>query len=101
MEKMVQKSVRIPADIVEFVNNQSGADFSKKLVAILTEYKDEELERKLMIQRYDELIAERKNYLDVLMSNVRVVKRVEQRVLDLVNEVDRAELSSKYSSMEA
>ena len=101
MEKMVQKSVRIPIDLVEFVNNQSGADFSKKLVAILAEYKDGELERKLMIQRYDELIAERKNYLDVLMSNIRVVKRVEQRVLDLVNEVDRAELLSKYSSVEA
>lgn len=97
MEKMVQKSVRIPADIVEFVNNQSGADFSKKLVAILTEYKDGEQERKLMIQRYDEQLAERKQRLDMLMSDINSVTRIQRRVLDLISEVDRAELSSKYN----
>lgn len=94
MEKMVQKSVRIPIKLVEFVSDQPGADFSKKLVAILTEYKDGELERKLMIQRYDEQIAERKQRLDTLMSDVNKVSRIHYRVLDLIKEVEGAELSS-------
>ena len=56
MEKMIQKSVRIPSSLVEFVDSQPGADFSKKLIGILTEYKNGELERKLMLQRYDEIL---------------------------------------------
>lgn len=97
MEKMVQKSVRIPADLLEFVNGQPGADFSKKFVAILTEYKDGEQERKLMIQRYDEQLAERKQRLDMLMADINSVTRIQRLVLDLISEVDRAELSSKYN----
>lgn len=93
MEKMVQKSVRIPISLVEFVNNQPGADFSKKLVAILTEYKDGELERKVMLQRYDEQIAERRQRLDSLMSDINGVVRIQRRVLDLVHEVDAVELA--------
>lgn len=94
MEKMVQKSVRIPADLLEFVNNQPGADFSKKLVAILTEYKDGEIERKLMIQRYDEQLADRKQRLDTIVTDINRVTRIHLRVLDLIKEVESAELAS-------
>lgn len=99
MEKMVQKSVRIPIKLVEFVSDQPGADFSKKLIAILTEYKDGELERKLMIQRYDEQIAERKQRLDALIKDINCVTRIQNRVLDLVSEVDRAEFAQAELSL--
>lgn len=94
---MVQKSVRIPISLVEFVCDQSGADFSKKLVGILTEYKDGEVDRKLMIQRYDEQIAERKSRLESLMADINKVVQIQRRVLDLIEEVDKAELASKQS----
>lgn len=91
MEKMIQKSVRIPSSLVEFVDSQPGADFSKKLVGILTEYKNGDLERKLMLQRYDEQIAERRKRLDTLMQKINSASMISRKVDALFNELDAAE----------
>lgn len=88
---MIQKSVRIPSSLVEFVDSQPGADFSKKLIGILTEYKNGELERKLMLQRYDEQIAERKKRLDTLMQKIGSVSLISRRVDALFEELETAE----------
>jgi Arc/MetJ-type ribon-helix-helix transcriptional regulator len=88
---MIQKSVRIPSSLVEFVDSQPGADFSKKLIGILTEYKNGELERKLMLQRYDEQIAERKKRLDSLMQKIGSVSLISRRVDALFEELETAE----------
>lgn len=91
MEKMIQKSVRIPGSLVEFVDSQPGADFSKKLIGILTEYRNGDLERKLMLQRYDERIAERRERLDILMQKINSASMISRRVDALFNELDAAE----------
>lgn len=91
MEKMIQKSVRIPGSLVEFVDSQPGADFSKKLVGILTEYKNGDIERKLMLQRYDERIAERRERLDTLMQKISSASMISRKVDALFNELDAAE----------
>ncbi len=91
MEKMVQKSIRMPSDIAEFVSSRSGADFSKKLVSLISEFRDGDVERSLMLQRYDEQIAERRDRLKLLMSDISAVSRIHCRVLDLVHEVEKAE----------
>ena len=91
MEKMIQKSVRIPGSLVEFVDSQPGADFSKKLVGILTEYKNGDIERKLVLQRYDERIAERRERLDILMQKINSASMISRRVAALFNELDAAE----------
>lgn len=91
MEKMIQKSVRIPGSLVEYVDSQSGADFSKKLVGILTEYKNGEIERKLILQRYDEQIEERRERLDTLMRKINSASMISRRVDALFNELDAAE----------
>ncbi len=88
MEKVIQKSVRIPSDLVEFVDSQPGADFSKKLIGILTEYKNGELERKLMLQRYDEQIAERSKRLDILMQKVNSASMIARRLDAFFDELD-------------
>lgn len=88
---MIQKSVRMPCSIVEFVGSQPGSDFSKKLIGILSEYKDGEFNRRLMLQRYDEQISERRQRLDSLMKDINSVSRISCRVRDLIKEVDAAE----------
>lgn len=88
MEKVIQKSVRIPSNLVEFVDSQPGADFSKKLIGILTEYKNGELERKLMLQRYDEQIAERSKRLDTLMQKVNSASMIARRLDAFFDELD-------------
>lgn len=91
MEKMIQKSVRIPGSLVEYVDSQPGADFSKKLIGILTEYKNGEIERKLILQRYDEQIEERRERLDTLMHKINSASMISRRVDALFNELDAAE----------
>ena len=91
MEKMIHKSVRMSSDLVEFVDSQPGADFSKKLIGILIEYKDGEKERKLMLQRYDEQIAERKQRLNTLIKKINSASMISRRVDALFKEVDAAE----------
>ena len=91
MEKMIHKSVRMSSGLVEFVDSQPGADFSKKLIGILIEYKDGEKERKLMLQRYDEQIAERKQRLNTLIKKINSASMISRRVDALFKEVDAAE----------
>ena len=57
MEKMIQKSVRLPAALVDFINAQPGNGFTDKLVQLIEEYKSGDLERRLILQRYDEQIT--------------------------------------------
>lgn len=90
MEKMIQKSVRIPGYLVEYVDSQPGADFSKKLIGILTEYKNGDLERKVMLQRYDEQIAERRKRLDTLMQKVNSASMIARRLDAFFDELDAA-----------
>lgn len=54
------KSVRIPDDIVTFVKQQPGKDFSKKLVGILYAYQDiiESTERQNRINDYNKVVRE-------------------------------------------
>lgn len=86
MEKMVQKSVRLPAEIVDFVSSQPGNDFTNKLVRLLAEYRSGDLERKLMLQRYDEQIEERRKRLDILLQNINEASGIlAVRVSDLKN----------------
>lgn len=91
LEKMVQKSVRLPAELVEYVNAQPGCDFTNRLTRVLAECKGGELERKLMLQRYDEQIAERRGRLDALVRSINRVTLISRRVDALVGEVDSAE----------
>ena len=91
MEKMIHKSVRLPADLVEYINSQPGSDFTNKLVHLLTDCKNGDLERKLMLQRYDEQISERRKRLDGLVQCINKVTLISHHVEALVNEVDAAE----------
>lgn len=67
---LVQKSVRLPQELVDFVQSQSGNDFSKKLVKILKDYKDGYTLRIAQVQRYDELIDNRQKQLQELTEKV-------------------------------
>lgn len=48
--KLIQKSVRIPEDLVEFVENREGDSFSGKLVDLLLELKYGKLGQKIAYQ---------------------------------------------------
>lgn len=85
---LVPKSVRLPRELVDFVETQPGKDFSKKLVGVLVEYKEGDEYRRKMIQRYDEQIAERRARLESLMDNINRLSLVSRHVDTVVKDLD-------------
>lgn len=86
--KLVPKSVRLPQDIVDFVEQQPGGDFSKKLVGILKEYRSGDEERQNIIKHFDQVIEERRNTYSELVQQVNKLTIVKRRVDDLAKVVD-------------
>lgn len=57
---MALKSIRIPDDLIEFIEKQPGKDFSKKLVGIVNSYHDLSCstERQHQIEDYNATVEE-------------------------------------------
>jgi len=77
---LVQKSVRLPTDLVAWVNEQEGRDFSKKLVGILMEYRSGEEDRLQMIQRQKAAIEDygkaMSNYRELFYESSNMYRRL-------------------------
>lgn len=86
--KLIPKSVRLPSELVSYVEQQQGADFSKKLVAILYEYWKGEEQRRLNLQRYDENINARRKQYNEIVAQINKLTIVKRRVDDLAKVVD-------------
>lgn len=66
----IRKSVRIPSDLVEYVEAQEGKDFTDKLTNLLREVKDGEEKRKDLIAGYDHRIEMKQKELNDLNRKV-------------------------------
>lgn len=59
----ISKTVRIPADLVEYVEGQEGSNFSQKLVGVLEEYRGGDRLREDRIAYYERVLSERRKSL--------------------------------------
>ncbi len=66
----VKKSIRLPAELVEYIENCDGKNFNSKLVSILNEFRDGDECRTRRIAEYDNLIQERRIRLSELNKKV-------------------------------
>ena len=70
MSETLQKTVRLPSELVDYVESQEGRDFSKKLVALIVDVREGDARRKKHLEFYDKLIQERKDKLRELTDNL-------------------------------
>lgn len=84
---LIQKSVRLSSDLVAWVDEQEGRDFSKKLVGILVEYRSGEAERlqtielqKASIEDYGKRLQE---YRNLFYKSSEIFRRVSELLPDL------------------
>lgn len=89
MDKLIQKSVRLPEDLVEYVNAQKGRDFSKKLINLLTDIREGDAERQRQLQYYDKQICEYRNRLDDLRHKVYDASELLRRLSSPLSYADR------------
>lgn len=59
----VAKSVRIPEEVYEYINNYSGDGFNQKFVNVIRDARDTEPERNETLDRLNKQISEREKYL--------------------------------------
>lgn len=80
-KELIQKSVRLPADIVEYIEAQEGKGFTDKMTNLLYEVMNGDERRRELIEEYDRLIQERRIRLGELSNKVNgasvLVKRLE------------------------
>lgn len=89
-DDLVPKSVRLPADIVDFVDGQSGKDWTQKLVNLITDYRDGELERARELDSYERTIIANRDYIKSQQNVIHGVDRglVElQRAMNVFNDL--------------
>ncbi len=74
--KLVPKSVRLPADLVAFVESKKGRTFSQKLIYVLEDYRAGDDIRLEEIEQYDALLerkrAELSGYYDIIAQASRI-----------------------------
>ncbi|MDE7254274.1 MAG: hypothetical protein K2O32_15215 [Acetatifactor sp.] len=83
-DKLVSKSVRLPADLVSMVEQAEGRDFSKKLVRVLEEYRDGDETRKEIIEEYDALVESRRNQLQHYSDRIMQASRISAACAGLI-----------------
>ncbi|MEY8355417.1 hypothetical protein AALB39_26740 [Lachnospiraceae bacterium 54-53] len=59
----IAKSVRIPEDIYEFIDNYPGEGFNQKFVNIIKDARDSEPERNARLAQLNKQISEREKYI--------------------------------------
>lgn len=83
-DKLVAKSVRLPADLVAMVEQVEGRDFSKKLVRVLEEYRDGDETRKEIIEEYDALVEIKRDQLQQYADKIAQASRISAACADVV-----------------
>ncbi len=85
----LQKTVRLPSDIVEYIEQQEGKDFSKKLVNLLDDVKNGDARRQEMLSDYEKRISEYRTRLDELLSSIYTLKQVFERLDKFCHDIKR------------
>lgn len=72
----ISKSIRLPTDLVEFIEAQEGSNFSEKLVSILLEYRDGDADRQRVLESYRQGISRYKELFNRLISDYGEARRI-------------------------
>jgi hypothetical protein len=84
----VSKTVRLPPELVSYVDSQEGNNFSSKLISVLEEYKSGEQIRSSSISYYDRAISERRKKLNEVTDDLYKASNLLRRITSALNDVD-------------
>lgn len=88
MSETLQKTVRLPAELVDYVESQEGRDFSKKLVTLLNDIREGDDNRCRVIAHYNKVVAERSQQLRMISRTLNDAQVVTQRLEYFADSVD-------------
>lgn len=81
-DNTVSKTIRLPVELVEYVELQDGKNFSAKLINLLDDIRNGDANRRATIAEYDDLIRDRRQKLreisDSMYNATLVTQKLEQ-----------------------
>ena len=86
---LVTKSMRLPPDIVEYIEQQEGDTFTSKLVTLLREVRDGDQERAENLAWYESTLKERYKKLEELDDDIYQIIKVLSHLHHAVDEIDK------------
>ena len=86
---LVSKTVRMPYDVVEFIEAQEGDTFSQKLLGILEEYQFGDDYRRKRIADSEELLENQRKQLRVYSETAFRASRVTQQLGAILCDIER------------
>lgn len=75
-DELIPKSVRLPADIVDYVDAQPGKDWTQKLIYLITDYRDGEQNRVQELESYERTIIANRDYIKNQSNTIYGVNRI-------------------------
>ncbi len=94
VDNNISKTVRIPSDLVDFINQQEGTDFTKRLVTVLMFAKDGDALHRITIDSYNDAVERQKKLLvrlTDLEATLTVLDQLTVLIKDLVKELQRSD----------
>ena len=86
---LVTKSMRLPPDIVEYVEQQPGDTFTSKLVTLLREVRDGDQERAEHLAWYESTIEANRQKIAKQNQEIYQIQRVLLHLHHAVDEIDK------------
>ena len=81
--------MRLPSDIVEYIEQQEGDTFTSKLVTLLREVRDGDQERAENLAWYESTLKERYKKLEELDDDIYQIIKVLLHLHHAVDEIDK------------
>lgn len=86
---LVTKSMRLPSDIVDYVEQQPGDTFTSKLVTLLREVKDGDQQRAENLAWYESTIEANRQKIAKQNEEIYQIQRVLLHLQHAVDEIDK------------
>lgn len=87
--ELISKSLRLPSDVVDYVEQQPGDTFTSKLVTLLREVRDGDQQRAENLAWYESTLKERYQKLEDLNDDIYRIQLILMHLHHAVDEIDK------------
>ena len=87
--ELISKSLRLPSDVVDYVEQQPGDNFTSKLVTLLREVRDGDQQRAENLAWYESTLKERYQKLEDLNDDIYRIQLILMHLHHAVDEIDK------------
>lgn len=87
--ELISKSLRLPSDVVDYVEQQPGDTFTSKLVTLLREVRDGDQQRAENLAWYESTLKERYQKLEDLNDDIYRIQVILMHLYHAVDEIDK------------